>query len=696
MMFLSAGMVHAQAKKKLTARKSTVSAGKSKPQEETIIVYNEDYEKGEELFKLNKPEEAIPFFEKCVEVKDVNPDVWVHLGVAYYQVKDYTRSLACCTKGLTKENTDHKLLAYNAGNSAYALTNYARAEACYGISIKEDENFGPAYLNRANSQLKQDHLQDAKVNYIKYLELEPDTPQRPEIERLLALLDAEILRRASEKPERIDLDLANVKNSEVIADDKEKVNYELPEEKVPVEEDFEELVRFEIAKAPELPHEEETVEAEIPFKVAVEEMPAEAVKTEEEVVPSKVTVEEIPVQVVQAEEVFEEAVGRDVTNAPALAEKTEVEKPEEPAPVVAEVKSEVFGREDLADALYVLPAGTVSLMPSSAGFSPNSPNNKQKKQVFKVAATDKNKIQSYTLEIIDEFGNTVRTIKGKKLPDQIEWDGKTDSGQLADGRYTARINVNYKTGGSVGADSSGFSCFSNVPQVSAVPETDSFSPDGDGIDDKMNFKVNMDSEALVEGWKFEVKKSNRTIYTLEGTGNPPADIEWDGKTNSGDMVKNGDSLSYKMSVTDAFGVAAQDNGKVDVTKSKKDPVVSKSVELSENADGSLNISIPTLSFKINSSELVNTKQNSETLQKVYDILVDEKYEDYKVTITGYINPDGEEWTTEEEVLALNRAKSVEERLKSLGVPANRLQSKRGTGKTPNKEYNRRVEFKLIK
>ena len=68
MMFLSAGMVHAQAKKKLTARKSTVSAGKSKPQEETIIVYNEDYEKGEELFKLNKPEEAIPFFEKCVEV----------------------------------------------------------------------------------------------------------------------------------------------------------------------------------------------------------------------------------------------------------------------------------------------------------------------------------------------------------------------------------------------------------------------------------------------------------------------------------------------------------------------------------------------------------------------------------------------------------------------------------------------------
>ena len=151
-----------------------------------------------------------------------------------------------------------------------------------------------------------------------------------------------------------------------------------------------------------------------------------------------------------------------------------------------------------------------------------------------------------------------------------------------------------------------------------------------------------------------------------------------------------------MSVTDALGVSTQDSGKVEVTKSKKDPVVAKSVEISENPDGTVNIAIPTLSFKINSSELVNTEQNSQTLKKVYDILVDEKYEEYRVTITGYVNPDGEEWTTEEQVLALNRAKSVENRLKGLGVPENRMEARCGEGKSANKEYNRRVEFKLRK
>ena len=250
--------VFSQAKKNLAAKKNAASknAKESVKKEEIVTVFNEDYETGEKLFGLNKPAEAIPYFEKCVELENINPNVWIHLGVAYYQTGDFTRSLACCARGLTKENTDHKILAYNAGNSAYALTNYARADACYAIAIRENENFGPAYLNRANAQLKQDHLQDAKQNYEKYLELEPESSQRPEIERLISLLGEEIERRAKEKPELIDLDFANVKNDEVIVEQKEKVNYEIPEEKVEDDEKNEELVRSEIVKAPPLPQKE--------------------------------------------------------------------------------------------------------------------------------------------------------------------------------------------------------------------------------------------------------------------------------------------------------------------------------------------------------------------------------------------------------------------------------------------------------
>ena len=123
--------VFSQAKKNLAAKKNAASknAKETVKKEEIVTVFNEDYETGEKLFGLNKPAEAIPYFEKCVELENINPNVWIHLGVAYYQTGDFTRSLACCTRGLTKENTDHKILAYNAGNSAYALTNYARADA---------------------------------------------------------------------------------------------------------------------------------------------------------------------------------------------------------------------------------------------------------------------------------------------------------------------------------------------------------------------------------------------------------------------------------------------------------------------------------------------------------------------------------------------------------------------------------------
>ncbi len=295
--FAGTSICSAQAKKNLTAKKSSIvkktQTKEDSKKEEVVYVYNEDFAKGEELFGLNKPAEAIPYFEKCIEEKDINPDVWIHLGVAYYQIGDYTRSLACCAKGLTKENTNHKILAYNAGNSAYALTNYSRAEACYAIALREDENFAPAYLNRANAQVKQDHLQDARENYSKYLELEKESAQRPEIEKLIVLLDEEIARRAKEKPEVVELDFANVKNDENLTEDqKEKVLFELPTSTTEKELPSVEAVDSSIADAPELPPAEQKENIEL-SKVSPENITEqkEETKTEEKAELSRVTVD---------------------------------------------------------------------------------------------------------------------------------------------------------------------------------------------------------------------------------------------------------------------------------------------------------------------------------------------------------------------------------------------------------------------
>lgn len=126
------------------------------------------------------------------------------------------------------------------------------------------------------------------------------------------------------------------------------------------------------------------------------------------------------------------------------------------------------------------------------------------------------------------------------------------------------------------------------------------------------------------------------------------------------------------------------------------PVVVKKVEVKMNADGTVAINIPTLAFKSNSAALTDAKSNTKTIQQVFDILNDSTYEEYKVVITGYVNPDGKKWTADEENLALSRAQTVKNTLVSMGIDESRLEARHGSGKTENKEYNRRVEFILTK
>lgn len=133
-----------------------------------------------------------------------------------------------------------------------------------------------------------------------------------------------------------------------------------------------------------------------------------------------------------------------------------------------------------------------------------------------------------------------------------------------------------------------------------------------------------------------------------------------------------------------------------VPEPEPEVVVVKKVEVKLNADGTVAINIPTLAFMSNSAELTNTESNQKTIQQVFDILSDELYAEYKVIITGYVNPDGDEWTESEKELALNRAETIRQALISRGIDGSRLEARHGSGKTDNNEYNRRVEFFLTK
>lgn len=153
---------------------------------------------GARLFKANKPHEAIPLLEKELSSGRASPDIYNYLGLAYYQTGQHDKSLSVFEQGLNVAGTDKKVLAYNAGNAAFAARNYEKAESCYSLALAASPGFAQAQLNRANARLNANKLQGALDDYVAYLGKVRNDPQQGEIERMIALLRAELVRKEEE------------------------------------------------------------------------------------------------------------------------------------------------------------------------------------------------------------------------------------------------------------------------------------------------------------------------------------------------------------------------------------------------------------------------------------------------------------------------------------------------------------------
>jgi tetratricopeptide (TPR) repeat protein len=157
------------------------------------------YETGYNLFTTNKPAEAIPYLETALNDLAVSPSVYVYLGIAYYQTGKYPESLDIFKRGLSASGTNKRIIAFNAGNSAYAMRDYATAEEMFSLASVADPAFAAPVLNRANARLSQDKLQGALEDYQRYLVLDPYSSQRTEVEAIIRALQGEMVYREEEK-----------------------------------------------------------------------------------------------------------------------------------------------------------------------------------------------------------------------------------------------------------------------------------------------------------------------------------------------------------------------------------------------------------------------------------------------------------------------------------------------------------------
>ena len=183
-------------------------------------------------------------------------------------------------------------------------------------------------------------------------------------------------------------------------------------------------------------------------------------------------------------------------------------------------------------------------------FSPNGDNIKDVMNLTPVLNVTEG-IQSYKLLVTNSAGEIVKTIASEgRMRNQFSWDGIADTGRKApDGVYRAALEVVYEKGDVSNAVTRDFTLDTVFPEINIAPDLTLFSPDGDGLKDRMVISQNTSSENLITA---SIKDDEgRTIREFNWEGRAD-DIVWDGTDINGNKVPDG-KYSYVISAEDGAG-----------------------------------------------------------------------------------------------------------------------------------------------
>jgi tetratricopeptide (TPR) repeat protein len=161
-------------------------------------------QQGEQLFLENKPREALPHLERALYENPQEEKIYLYLGIVYEQIGDTEKSIQILKRGLNVSEGYQDLFYYNLGNNHFRKQEFTVAEQMYSNALQINGALDVAYLNRANSRLELEEFQDARQDYIDYLRLDPDTPQRENIEKIIALLGQAIEEAEQQRLEELE------------------------------------------------------------------------------------------------------------------------------------------------------------------------------------------------------------------------------------------------------------------------------------------------------------------------------------------------------------------------------------------------------------------------------------------------------------------------------------------------------------
>ena len=149
-------------------------------------------DQGEELFLNNQMDEALPVLKTALLQEPTNEKIYLYLGTIYEQMGDYEQAVSVLQRGLQYANLHKDFMYFNIANNLFNQGKFILAEEIYSRAVDANPDLTNAYLNRANTRIKTGSHMGAVDDYTLYLSLRPTTPQRENIEKILAILTAKI------------------------------------------------------------------------------------------------------------------------------------------------------------------------------------------------------------------------------------------------------------------------------------------------------------------------------------------------------------------------------------------------------------------------------------------------------------------------------------------------------------------------
>jgi tetratricopeptide (TPR) repeat protein len=172
---------------------------KHKKYEEAAMKYKEILEQVPELYQINLNigncfyemgdyDSALPFYQAVLEKEPENKDALISLGNIYLEKGELEKGMELLDK-LSDKDVTSPITFYNIGTNLFNKGKSAAAAQYYERAIILDPNLADAYYQLGLCSLNTNQKEKAKENFLKYLELAPDSEKAEQVKSFLKYLE---------------------------------------------------------------------------------------------------------------------------------------------------------------------------------------------------------------------------------------------------------------------------------------------------------------------------------------------------------------------------------------------------------------------------------------------------------------------------------------------------------------------------